>query len=180
MMRWIGVGLACFAMFFLAPLVALFSQPWAPWWFGHHGEPLNGIPVQPVPGDVTIPGIAHGFVDDRQRYILARAAGWSPDDAITATAISMAENGSGDPTALSGFNRDLSRDLGLWQINSVWWPQFGGAEALVDPITNARAGHSIYLRQGWCAWSVYEPSCGPGHTGSYRAMLARARNAAVG
>ncbi len=180
MMRWVGVGLAVFAMFILAPFVGLMSQPWAPWWFGQHTETLNGLPTQRIPDNVTIPVTAHGFVDDRQRYILARAAGWTPDEAVTATAISIAEDGSGDPAALSGANWDGSRDLGLWQINSGWWPQFGGSDALVDPLTNARAGHVIYQRQGWCAWSVYEARCGPGHTGAYSAFLARARNAAFG
>lgn len=143
-------------------------------------------PIGPVTGGVVIPiagpapVLGAGFVSDFERFALARAAGWNLQDAVTATAISMAEDGSGDPAALSALNRNNSRDLGLWQVNSAWWPQFGGQNALVNPLNNARAAFAIYQRQGWCAWSTYDERCGPGHIGSYRAYLARARIASGG
>jgi hypothetical protein len=176
---WLLGGLVA-ALLLLAPLIGLFAQPWAPIWFGQHApqtihfEDHAAAPVVAV----DVPQIAHGFVSDGERYLLARAAGFSPVDAITATAISIAEDGSGDPAALSGVNFNGSRDLGLWQITSGWWPQFGGHDALVIPINNAKAALAIYGKQGWCAWSTYEERCGTGHIGSYRAFLERARRVA--
>src|SRR5437899_2888765 len=89
-------------------------------------------------------------VSDAQRYQLARAAGFDPQQAVTATAISIAEDRSGDPAALSP-----TRDLGLWQINSVHWPRFGGQVALSDPLTNARAAFAIFRERGWNAWNTF-------------------------
>lgn len=164
---------------FMAPMIGMFSQPWAPWWFADQSAPAlpayqGGAPLDP---NVISPVIS-GRVSDAERYQLARAAGFSQADAILATALSIAENGSGNPSAMSGRNFNGTYDLGLWQINTIWWAQFGGPDALTDPLANARAAFYIYGRQGWCAWSTYEASCGPGHVGSYRAFLDRARAAA--
>lgn len=184
-MKWVliivGVTL-CAPIIFNAALFGMLISPWAPWRFSGHTGAVSGdsgvsIPVAIDPGDLAN---GHGFVSDFQRYQLALAAGWSASEVIIAVAISIAEDGSGDPAALSGLNFDNSRDLGLWQINSGWWPQMGGQHALTDPFTNARAAHAIYDRQGWCAWSTYETSCpARGHTGSYRAFLDRARAASL-
>lgn len=181
-MKWaIGITLAVFfgPMIFLSGLVGLFVQPWSGFWFGE--QPVGSIVIG-TPSDnsaiVLQPVVSAGHVTDAQRYQLARAAGFVGADAVTATALSIAEDGSGDPAALSAANRDGSRDLGLWQINSGWWPQFGGQQALTDPANNAHAAYVIYGRQGWCAWSTYEASCGPGHNSAYRAFLDRARKAA--
>jgi len=181
-MRWIVGGLVVMfgPVLFMAFLVGLFVQPWAPWWFGQQAQPLGVVPIDgvlPVDPDTMAP--ITGMVSDAQRYQLARMAGWSAQDAVLATAISIAEDGSGNPAALSPPNRDGSRDLGLWQINSGWWALFGGQHALVDPWNNARAAFYIYGRQGWCAWSVYLASCGPGHTGTFSAFLQRAQAAAL-
>jgi len=166
-------------LLFFAPLIGLFGQMWAPFWFGQQQMlPIAiGTPIvigMPTPTPAPIPTVGAGMVSDSQRYQLARAAGWNPADAITATAISFAEDGSGNPAALSAPNWDGSRDLGLWQINSAWWPQFGGQAALVVPMNNARAGFAVFQRQGWCAWSTYEARCGPGHNSAYAAFLCRA------
>jgi hypothetical protein len=169
-------------LFLLVPLVGLHAQPWAPWWFANPSVPAVTVPVgdagytpaSPQSGDV----LGGGRVTDAQRYQLARGVGFSQELAILMTALSIAENGSGNPSALSAVNRNGTRDLGLWQINTIWWAQFGGPEALTDPWKNAQAAHYIYNRQGPCAWSTYEASCGPGHNSSYRAFLSRARQAA--
>lgn len=184
-MKWIlilvGVTI-CAPMIFNAALFGMLVSPWAPWRFSGHVGPVVGdtgvsVPVVVDPGDLAK---GHGFVSDFQRFQLAIAAGWNPADAITAVAISIAEDNSGDPAALSGANFDNSRDLGLWQINSGWWPKFGGQHALIDPFTNAQAAHAIYGLQGWCAWSTYETSCpARGHTGSWRTFLDRARAASL-
>ncbi len=167
---------------FGAPILGLHTQPWSAFWFGQHSSvpisvdsPIVFSTPTPSRTDTVQRLITPGFITDAQRYQLALAAGWSPAQAIIATAISIAENSSGSAAALSGTNFDGSRDLGLWQINSGWWPQFGGHDALIVPINNARAGVVIFGRQGWCAWSTYEQSCGRGHTGSYSAYLACAR-----
>lgn len=175
MIRIAVVGIGLFVLL-MAPMLGMLMQPFAAWYFGQRATTTTagGVPIDvgtlPV-GDV--PGVS-----DAQRYALAVTSGWSAVQAITATAISIAEDGSGNPLALSGVNRDGSRDFGLWQINSGWWPRFGGMTALGEPSANARAAYAIYQRQGWCAWSTYERSCGPGHTGSYAAFMARAERAA--
>jgi hypothetical protein len=180
-------------MLFGGTMIGFLVQPWAPWWFS--GKPgavtlANGettIAEGPLPTDVVFPvdpsslARGHGYVSDVQRYLLAVAAGWSREDAITATAISIAEDGSGDPAALSGLNWNKTRDLGLWQINSIHWDGCGGPTALTDPLTNARCAHGIFgASRNWCAWSTYTPCsthpCGPP---CYRDFLARARVAAV-
>lgn len=139
------------------------------------------------PGGVvtTLPGSTRAdfgaVLSDAERYRVATEVGFSPSDAIIAVAISIAENGTGDPSRMSTRNQNGTYDLGLWQINSGTdnWARFGGQHALEDPLTNARAARTIYLSQGWCAWYVYEPSCDPYHTGSYRANLDRAREASI-
>ena len=180
-MKYLIFGAVLFIgpLLLLAPILGILVSPWAPFWLSGQTGDIAGTPSEPLPVAAVDPGVltpAHGFVSDAQRYILARAAGFS--DPITATAISIAENGSGDPAALSGVNFNGTRDLGLWQINSGWWSQFGGPTALVDPFTNARAAVVIYGRQGWCAWSTYGPcpthGCGPP---CFSSFLARATNA---
>lgn len=175
-MYWL-IGSLCIAVLLLAPVIGVFAQPWAPVWFGIR-DTSAPVPIGDSGG--IDPGLlGGGHVSDAERYQLARMAGWSAQDAITATAISIAENGSGIPSLLSGVNRNGTRDLGLWQINSAWWPQFGGQATLSQPWPNAQAAFAIYGRQGWCAWSTYEVSCGVGHTGDYRSHLERARRASL-
>lgn len=162
------------------PMLGILAQPLAPFWLSGQrtisvGEPAFPIIVPPI---IIPPVIAPGGVSDVQRYLLAIGAGFTASEAITATAISIAEDGSGNPSALSGANFDGSRDLGLWQINSGWWARFGGQAALTNPVTNAIAARYIYGAQGWCAWSTFEANCGPGHNSAYRAFMERARVAA--
>lgn len=146
--------------------------------------PRGFVPVLPaIPLDggaaVSVPSVGPGAVTDVQRYQLALGAGFSATDAITATAISIAEDGSGDPAAMSPRNRNGTFDLGLWQINSSHWPEFGGPAALAIPANNARAAFAIYARAGWCSWSTYLASCGVGYTGAFAAFIGRARTAAT-
>jgi Lysozyme like domain len=182
-LKWLVAALIIAWVCHQGVILGILVQPWAPFWLSGQTGPIAGTPPPvnlpvpaPDPGNLNP---YHGFVSDSQRYILARAAGFSAPDAITATAISIAENGSGDPAALSGVNFNGTRDLGLWQINSQWWTQFGGPTALVDPFTNARAAVYIYGRQQWCAWSTYGPcpthACGPP---CYSSFLGRATTAA--
>lgn len=167
------------------PIQGMLSSPWSAFWFSkaaRTGEQLAGNPeslvsIAPDPADLNF---GHGRVSDAQRYQLARFVGWNREDAITATAISIAENGSGDPAALSGLNWNNTRDLGLWQINTIHWTGCGGAQALTDPLTNARCAYGVFgASRNWCAWSTYGPcsshACGPP---CFSSFLARARTAA--
>jgi hypothetical protein len=174
-----GLLILCLPLLLLAPIIGILIDPWTPWRLsGQVGQVTAAPPEEAAPFDPGVMPVIHGGVTDAFRYQLARAAGFTPAEAIIATAISIAEDGSGDPAALSGLNTNLTRDLGLWQINSAHWPEFGGQQALIDPATNAHAAYVLYHRQTWCAWSTYESSCGPGHTGSYHAYLSRAQAAA--
>lgn len=150
------------------------------------GGPIGGGFDTTVPDyDLTAGGplpTGLGRVTDVGRYQLAVAVGFIPgEDAILATALSIAENGAGDPAAMSPANWNGTRDLGLWQINSIHWPKYGGPVALTDPLTNARAAFGIAgPNRNWCAWSTYEVRCGVGYTGTYRSFMDRARRAALG
>jgi Lysozyme like domain len=171
-----------------AATTAIMAQPFGQWWLASGAAKstaaVAGVADVSIPRSIELVGVPQtGGVTDTERYQLAREVGWSPSDAIVATAISIAEDGSGDPAIMSPANRDGSRDLGLWQINSGWWAQFGGHDALIVPINNARAGRWIFGVQGWCAWSTYGDlqTCGVhGHTNAYLTFLGRARTAAGG
>lgn len=92
-------------------------------------------------------------LSETQIYAAARAAGFSPSESVIATAIAMAESG-GNPAA-THHNTNGSTDYGLWQINSVHSDLLSGGAKWQDPATNARMARSVYLSQGWHAWSTY-------------------------
>lgn len=133
-------------------------------------------PAGPPPVQVAV----QGAVTDLQRFQLALNAGWSLTEAVTATAISIAENGSGIPTLSSGKNRDGSFDYCLWQINSSWFNQFPQVW-LSDPQNCADAAHFIYMHGGWNRWCTYPGGCGGGPGASnWPQALARALAVAKG
>lgn len=90
-------------------------------------------------------------------YAVALQAGFPPDQAVIATAITMPEAGArpdaiqqGQPYALTGW--------GLWQItpgNSV--PSVGIDYQLLDPLTNARAALVKWIgaRRTFRPWTTY-------------------------
>jgi cell wall-associated NlpC family hydrolase len=110
-------------------------------------------------GDVLVSG---GHVTDAQLYALAKAAGFTGQDAITAVAISLAEDPRSDPQARH-VNSDKSIDIGLWQINSIHWGNggIGSENDLVNPQANANAAFKIFSDararglNGWQPWSTY-------------------------
>lgn len=73
-------------------------------------------------------------------YDVALRAGFAPDQAVTFTAIALAESG-GDPSAHATVGED---SRGLWQINvsSKVRPNKWGDD-LFDPLTNARAAYEV-------------------------------------
>src|SRR3954449_12084787 len=92
----------------------------------------------------------------KQIYDTARAAGFTPAAAVTATAIAFAESG-GNPSArchncFPGVTED---SRGLWQINVDAHPDMAGWN-LYDPATNARAAYKISSGgKHYTPWSTY-------------------------
>lgn len=89
----------------------------------------------------------------------ARAAGFSSQDAVIATAIAGPESGY-DTEAINKANKDGSKDYGLWQINSkntayVDSNFFPPGDGWSNPSVNAKAAKAIYDAQGWRAWSTF-------------------------
>lgn len=100
---------------------------------------------------------AAGRLSRAQLVELARAAGWSPADAETAAAISLAESG-GDPRAQLVTPREDSR--GLWAINVKAHPHVDPAR-LWEPAYNASTAYTTWQAAGrngrdpWRPWSVW-------------------------
>jgi cell wall-associated NlpC family hydrolase len=74
-----------------------------------------------------------------QIYGFARRAGFTPDEAATMTAISLAESG-GNSKAHNPHGED---SRGLWQINGKAHPAFLTKYNLYDPQDNAKAAYEI-------------------------------------
>ncbi len=113
-------------------------------------------------------------VSDADTYRLAIRAGFSPQQAVTATAISLAEDPNRLPETKSPPNKNGTIDLGLWQINSIHWPNFGGPERLSHAFNNANAAFEIWKQRqsltgdGFTAWTTYTG-------GQFRQFLGRAQ-----
>src|SRR4249919_1680555 len=75
----------------------------------------------------------------REIYDAARAAGFTPDQATTWTAIAMAESG-GETGAHNPHGED---SRGLWQINIASGVRQNVWGDLSDPVVNARAAYDI-------------------------------------
>jgi murein DD-endopeptidase MepM/ murein hydrolase activator NlpD len=181
-LRWLLILIAAPVFFLVSIAQQLQMQP-VP------AMPSGPVSVGTVPqsaAGIAVPGAGHervdvppGMVSPADLAKLAMAAGWTGEDLVRAVAISLAEDGAGNPTALSPANNDGSRDFCLWQINSTNWPAFGGQAALADPQTCANAAHTLWLHGGWTLWCTYDNGCGYSHVGTYRANLDTAR-AAIG
>lgn len=123
----------------------------------------------------TFPTGNHTQLSWADVYKVARQAGFSPAAAVIATAITQPEadrmpgiQQSGQPYRTTGW--------GLWQItpgDSV--PSVGVDDALLDPLTNARAAYAKYHAAGnsFRPWTTYT-------SGAYRAYLGDAQAAASG
>src|SRR3954453_10194310 len=71
-------------------------------------------------------------------YKFAKLAGFSPDQAVTMTAIALAES-NGNPGA---HNPNGENSQGLWQINVAAHTDLVGTN-LYDPLTNAKAAFRV-------------------------------------
>lgn len=115
-----------------------------------------------------------GVIDASQIYQYATGAGFSGDDAVTATAIALAES-SGDTEAYNPETQANAPEgkgsYGLWQIYLNAHPEYAG-ENLYNPSTNASAAFDIYQNAGgFNPWSTYK-------NGAYQAHLQDAQDAA--
>ena len=84
--------------------------------------------------------------------IVAKNAGFTGTDLVTAVAVALAESGG---NAMAYNPNDPGGSYGLWQIDLGLHPEFQG-ENLYDPQTNANAAYSVWQRQGWEGWSTYK------------------------
>lgn len=100
-----------------------------------------------------------------QIYVLARKHGWGPDDAVIATAISLAE--SGGRTDATHLNTNGTTDYGLWQENHAGTPNYDWT----DPDTAARRAKNQFDAHGWNPWTVFK-------TGAYKLKLQAAQQGA--
>ncbi len=107
-----------------------------------------------------------------QIYAYARAAGFTPDQAVTMTAVALAESG-GDSTAHATTGED---SRGLWQINMAAHPQWAHLDA-ANPAVNAQLAYEV-SRQGRdiSPWTVTHG----GGDARYLGYRAQAQHAAIG
>lgn len=111
-----------------------------------------------------------------QVYALARGAGLDHEKAITATAVSRAENDTSDPARLGDLKLTTAKwgpSVGLWQIRSLNAEKGTGgtrdASRLTDASFNAR---SMYAEskggRDWSPWTTYNDGAYRDHLGEVR------------
>lgn len=101
--------------------------------------------------------VVMGRLSTDQIVNVARNAGFSGDDLVTAVSIALAESG-GNPKALGDIGIGQG-SFGLWQINSYYHPEYGpDFTVLYDPQTNANAAYSVYSLAGFNfkPWSTFK------------------------
>lgn len=96
---------------------------------------------------------------------LVKQAGFPQNTHVTMVAIALAESG-GRVEVVSPFNKNGTKDYGLFQINSVHG--YVERDLVSDAAFNTRCAKAIYDRQGFQAWSVY-------NNGKYEAKMNEAR-----
>src|SRR4051812_1041338 len=107
-----------------------------------------------------------------QIYGFARRAGFSPDEAATMTAISLAESG-GNSRAHNPHGEDSK---GLWQINGRAHPDLASQYNLYDPLQNAKAAYSVsHHGADISPWTVTHG----GNSARYLRHREEAQNAAI-
>jgi hypothetical protein len=109
-------------------------------------------------------------------YNVALQAGFTPDQAVTWTAIALAES-RGNPTAHNPSGED---SRGLWQVNVASDVRDNPWGDLYEPLTNARAAYEI-SKQGtdMRPWTTTHAS-NQGTPADYRSYMDEARAAAGG
>src|SRR4051812_10198148 len=79
-----------------------------------------------------------GVLSAVEIYRFARMAGFSPDQAVTMTAVALAESGG----KTSAHNPNGENSQGLWQINVAAHRNLAG-QNLYDPLVNAQAAYRV-------------------------------------
>lgn len=99
---------------------------------------------------------------------VARVAGWSGGDLVTAVAIAYAESGW-DDTARGGPNSNGTYDYGLWQINDIHKPT---QTEKTNSVANGQRAYRIYKEAGnsFKPWATY-------NDGTYKRHLGLAQEA---
>lgn len=106
-------------------------------------------------------------------YRYARLAGFSPDQAVTMTAIALAESGGNS----DAHNPHGENSQGLWQINAAAHPDLAG-QNLYDPLVNAKAAFEVSQDGNDVSpWTTVHLRGGPG-SAAYDAYQSEAQMAA--
>jgi hypothetical protein len=99
----------------------------------------------------------------------AQNAGVPPGQVAIATAIALAESG-GVTDVTSPVNKNGTRDMGLWQINSSHTSLLSGHDPF-DPAQNAAMMFSLSKNgTSWKAWSAYNNGSYMKHLGNAQAV----------
>lgn len=100
----------------------------------------------------------------------ASNAGFTGNALVIAVAISLAENGSRNPAAVSPTNSDGSRDHGAWQINDKAHAALIRSGNVNDLNDNARMAYKVYTDAGksFRPWTTF-------NHGTYKAHLSDAQ-----
>jgi hypothetical protein len=112
-----------------------------------------------------------------QAFQLLRAAGFTPAQATTLTAVGEAESGL-NPDAIGDVGLETAKwgpSVGVWQIRTLKAETGRGTARDINqlrgnPAAQARAARAVFASQGFRAWSTYT-------SGAYRGHMAAAQRA---
>lgn len=140
---------------------------------------MAASPIPPSGVSLYTPSSGSGYggykLTPQQIYATVRQAGFQGNDAVTATAIALAE--SAGITNNSLFTPGSGASVGLFQVTAG---SSGGysIQALTDPLTNAKQALALYNEpasgggtRGFEPWTTY-------NTGAYKQYLSQATQAA--
>ncbi len=90
-------------------------------------------------------------------YILALASmvGFKGQKAHTMVCIAIHESARNPKAVNNTLNKDLSTDIGLFQINNKIWGSTCKHLNLLDPNDNMICARLVYKEQGFTAWISY-------------------------
>lgn len=120
--------------------------------------------VQPSPL-----GLGGYKLSNAQIYETVKAAGFKGNDAVTMTAIVLAESGGISNNSL--FTPGSGASVGLAQVTAQ---SSGGysIQALTNPLTNLQQAYTLYSGRGFEPWTTY-------NTGAYKSKLSDAMQGAL-
>ncbi len=117
-------------------------------------ERLNEIEQERLECETYVKECKGCGMDPGKVIFLAKQAGFSQQEALTATAIAICE--SHLHPKRTGINDNGTIDRGLWQINNAAWPDVSDWCAY-NPKCSAEAALSIRnSKKGWRNWTVWK------------------------